>query len=206
MANDYCTTAEIKEAMPDAFGTSTAADTFLAKLATRASREFDRLTNRHPGAYYVTTASDRYFKGDGSTELWPGEMAAAPDAIAVAETGELSTYTAWTTASDVLCWPYNASDEGLPYLRLDIDTINGSKTMWYSFPKAIKVTAKWGYTTTTPDEVKQAVATMAARMYKRGQQGFADVGAIAELGQLRYVKGQDPAVDELIDHLRRQAI
>lgn len=204
-ANDYCTAGEVRAVMPDQ-AWSTAYDTLLGTLATRSSREFDRYTNRPPGAYYVTTASDRYFTGDGSAYLYPGEMAEAPSAVAVAESGDLSALTAWSTASDYLLTPYNAADEGRPYEGLQIDVYNGTKTQWPTYPKAIKITAKWGYAAAIPDEVKDAVVTMTIRKFKRGQQGYQDAGAIVELGQLRYVKGQDPAVDELIEHLRRQAI
>lgn len=205
MPNNYCDADDIKAVMPDQSWT-TAYDALLNVYATRASREFDRATNRHPGAYAVTTASDRYFTGSGGLYLYPGEMAEAPSAVAVAETGELSTLTSWNTASDYLPTPYNAADEGQPYTGLEIDAHNGSKSQWYAFPKAVKVSAKWGYAATVPDEVQQAVITMAARLFKRGQQGFQDTGAIQELGQLRYVKGQDPAVDDLIQRLRRQAV
>jgi hypothetical protein len=205
LPNDYCTSTEAKALMPDQ-SWSTAYDALLSSLATQASREFDRYTNRPPGSYYVTTASDRYFTGDGSLCLYPGEMAAAPTAVAVAETGVLTTYTAWSTASDYQCLPYNAMDEGRPYDALFIDLTNGNKTYWPPFAKSIKVTAKWGYSAAVPEDITGACLTMVIRHFKRGQQGMADVGAIAELGQLRYVKGQDPAVDDLIEHLRRQAI
>ena len=205
MPNDYCTAGEIRAVMPDQSWT-TAYDALLTTLASRASREFDRYTNRPPGAYYVSTASDRYFTGNGTIQLWPGEMAAAPEAVRVAEGGVLSVLTAWNTASDYQPWPYNAADEGQPYLRLDVDVYNGSKTQWPPYPKAIKVTAKWGYSASVPDDVREATITMVVRQFKRGQQGFIDVGAIQELGQLRYVKGKDPSVDELIETLRRQAI
>jgi len=203
--NNYCDADDIKAVMPDQSWT-TAYDALLNVYATRASREFDRATNRHPGAYAVTTASDRYFTGSGGIYLYPGEMAEAPSAVAVAETGDPSSLTAWSTASDYFPLPYNAADEGQPYTGLEIDVTNGNKCQWYRFPKAVKITAKWGYSATVPDEVQQAVITWAARSFKRGQQGYSDVGAIQELGQLRYVKGLDPAVDDLIQRLRRQAV
>lgn len=181
-------------------------DALLEQSINAASREFDRATNRHPGAYAVTTASDRYFTGSGGGTLYPGEMAEAPSAVAVAETGDLSSLTDWSTSSDYHCVPYNAADEGEPYTGLEIDSMGGTKARWPRYPKAVKITAKWGYSAAVPYDVQQAVITMAARLFKRGQQGYEDTGAIVELGQLRYTKGQDPAVDDLIVRLRRQAV
>ena len=206
MPNNYCDADDIKAAMPDQSWPDTSYDALLDVYATRASREFDRATNRHPGAYAVTTASDRYFTGSGGLYLYPGEMAEAPSAVAVAETGELGTLTSWSTASDYRCIPYNAADEGQPYMGLEIDITSGTKGQWPRFPKAVKVTAKWGYSSTVPDEVQQAVITMAVRFFKRGQQGFEDIGARSELGQLRYVAGQDPMPDRIIEFYRRQAV
>ena len=205
--NVYADHEDIKAAMPDQNWPTTAYDTQLDTYCTRASREFDRATNRPPGFYYVTTASARYFTGDGSLYLYPGEMAAAPTAVEVAETGVLSSLTAWSTSGDYHLLPFNAADEGQPYTGLMIDIYNaGSKTEWPAFPKCVKVTAKWGYSTTVPSEVEGAVITWAVRHFKRGQQGYQDAGAIQELGQLRYVKGVDPEIDDLIQRLRRQAI
>jgi hypothetical protein len=205
LASNYITEDEIKEAMPDQ-SWSTAYDSLLDSLASRASRAIDRYTNRAPGSYLVATTSIRYFTGDGSIYLYPGEMAEAPTAVAVAETGDLTTYTAWSTASDYWPTPYNAASEGEPYTGLEIDPVGGTKMLWPTFPRSVRVTAKWGHAASVPDDVKQAALIQAVRWFKRGQQGYQDVGAIAELGQLRYVKGLDPDVETLIEHLRRQAV
>lgn len=202
--NDYCTAAEIKAAMPDVTWGSTY-DTILGLFATRGSRAIDRYTNRKPGAFYVSADVTRYFDGSGGTELWIGELAAAPTTVQVAETGVLTTLTTWAS-TDYLLHPYNALDDGEPYRRLDIDVANGTKTCWYAFPKAVKIVGKFGYSATVPDDVKQAAIIQAVRWFKRGQQAFSDTGAIVELGQLTYTKALDPDVALLIDHLRLQAI
>lgn len=84
-----------------------------------------------------------------------------------------------------------------------VDYFNGSKAVWYAYPKAVKVVGKFGYTTATPDDVKQATIIQAVRWFKRGQQSFKDTGAIAELGQLQYTQALDPDVAQLLKHLRR---
>lgn len=202
--NDYATAAEIKAVISDA-SLGSGYDALLALLATRASRLIDRLTGRKPGAYEVDADVTLYFDGSGGREQWIEELAAAPTTVSVAEGGNLSAYTAWAS-TDYLLWPYNALDRGEPYLRLDVDGLNGTKAAWYRFPKAVKIVGKFGYSTSAPDDVKQAVIVQCVRWWKRGQQAFQDVGAIVDLGQLSFVKKLDPDVELLVEHLRRLAV
>lgn len=202
--NNYCTVAEVKLGMPDTdWGTTY--DATIELLIKRASRELDRFTGRKPGAYFVDTDVVRYFTGSGKTELWIGELAAAPTTVQVAETGELATLTTWAS-TDYLCWPYNALDDGEPIRRLDIDVINGTKACWCAFPKAVKITGKFGFAATVPDDIKQAAIVQVGRWFKRGQQAYQDTGAIVELGKLAYVKELDPTVAMMVQHLKVQAI
>lgn len=204
MPNDYATATEVKAAISDASLGGTY-DAILAALVTRASRLLDRLTGRKPGAYYVNTDVTLYFDGSGGREQWIEELAAAPTSVSVAESGSVTTYTVWAS-TDYLLWPYNALDRGEPYLRLDVDSLNGTKATWTRYPKAVKVVGKFGYSATVPDDVKQAVIVQCARWWKRGQQAFQDTGAIVELGQLSYTKRLDPDVELLVEHLRRVAV
>jgi hypothetical protein len=199
--NDYCTNTEIKAVMPDQTWSITY-DTLFTTLATRASRAIDRFSGRKPGAYKVDTDVTLYFDGSGTDVLEIDELAAAPTSVAVAETGDLTSLTTWA-ATDYLLEPYNALDRYEPYTRMAVDYFNGSKAVWYAYPKAVKVVGKFGYTTATPDDVKQATIIQAVRWFKRGQQSFKDTGAIAELGQLQYTQALDPDVAQLLKHLRR---
>lgn len=212
MPNDYTIVAEVKAMMPDT-SWSTSYDSILTTIITRASRAIDLFTAREPGAYSVNANTTRYYNGSGFREQWVDEIAEI-STVAVAETGVIDnasgsggTYTTWAT-SDYLPWPYNAANERRPYLRLDLDQLNGSKQVWYHFPKAIKITGKFGYATTTnlPPEIVQTTIIQAIRWFKRGQQSFQDTGAIVELGQLRYVKTLDPDVAEMIAHFRKVTI
>jgi hypothetical protein len=203
MAN-YCTLAELKGAMPDtAWGASY--DTLMNALITRASRLIDRAAGRANDAFYASTATARTFDGSGCREQWVDEMAAAPTLVEVSETGSLTTYETWAS-TDYMLWPYNAAAEGRPYMRLDVDQLNGNKAVWYKFPKSVKITAKWGYSIAPPDEIKQACIIQSVRWFKRSQQAFQDAGAIVELGQLRYVQRLDPDVQTIIEHYGRTAI
>lgn len=211
--NDYTTVTEIKAEMPDT-SWSTAYDTLLTTIITDASRAIDLFTGRVPGAYSINVDTTRYFNGTGNRELWIDELADVPSTVAVAETGVIDnvsgtggTYTTYA-ATDYYLWPYNAVAERRPFLKLELDQFNGSKFSWYAFRRGIKITGKFGYSTTTslPPEIKRATKIQAIRWFKRGQQAYQDVGAIVELGQMRYVQSLDPDIAEIIMHLKRIAI
>lgn len=199
-AADYCTLAEVKAVIPSA-GYGTAYDNLLTVLITRASRLIDNETNREAGAYATGTAGTaRYFTGSGCADIWVDEMSSEPTTVEVDEVGD-HTYTTWA-ASDYMVWPYNRG----PYTKLEVDVLNGSKSVWYRFPKSVKITASWGYSVDVPDDIKQATITQVVRYFQRGQQGFEDVGAMTEVGQLRYVKQIDPDVAVIVAGYKRTII
>lgn len=170
-------------------------------LAVRASRLIDKVCKVEDGFFFANADQTRYFDGSGCLEQLIDHLAGVPTKVEVAETGIVDdandtggTYTTWAFR-DYRCWPYNAIKQGRPYLRLDLDILNGAKATWWSFPRSVKITGPFGYSTTVPDLIKQAAITQVARWWKRGQQAFQDAGAITELGQLRFVKQLDPDVE-----------
>jgi hypothetical protein len=230
---DYCTIAEIKAALPNT-KFDTTYDTLLTALATRASRELDRLTNRKPGAFFVNADVIRYYDGPGSQNsvygtpspvqggypadqhlgggaywsgrsLWIGELAAAPTEVAVTPDGNFSNYQVWA-ATDYILWPYNALDDGRPYTRIDLDLMFGTHFAWWNFRRAIRITGKFGYAAAVPDDIKQAAIIQAARWFKRGQLNYQDLGVVTDSAQLVYQNKIDSDVEIMVQHLRKQAI
>lgn len=199
--NDYATLEQVKEQL-DAGGAAVSSvhDDFLNTLITRASRLIDQLIRASPGYFKITVAETRYFTGTGQTQLFLPQFCEAPTSVAVAETGDIDdasgtggVYTAWAT-SDYLLWPYNADQLGRPWNALEIDVLNGNKVFWYTFPKCIKITAKWGYSAAVPDTILQATLIQVVRWFKRAQQGFADAGASPDMSSLKFVKKLDTDV------------
>jgi hypothetical protein len=62
----------------------------------------------------------------------------------------------------------------------------------------VQVTAKWGYAVTVPDRVKQACIIQAARWFKRGEGGWSDSLANADLGTLEFRKVLDPDLELIL--------
>lgn len=201
--NDYTTTTAVKAHMEN-MSSTTAYDSLLSSLITRASRAIDRYTLREPGAYSVDADEVRYFDGSGTTEQMIDELSTTPTTVAVDESGS-RTYTSWASTQYDL-WPYNADQFGQPYIALKVNYLTGDKDVFYAYPKSVKITGKWGYSTSVPDDVHEATITQVARHLKRGQQAFQDVGAIQELGQFRFVDALDPEVKQMVKHLRRLAV
>lgn len=214
MATDYCSLSEVQAAMPDS-SFATSHDPILTALITRASRLFDKQVKRWPGYFAAGTDETRYFDGaPHGIEQLIDELAAAPTSVAVTQTGVIDNaagiggeYVPYST-SDYLLWPYNAPQVGRPYQKLVLDIQNGSQASWYGFRKGVKIVGKFGYSTpaNTPDEIRQAVIIQVVRWFKRGQQAFQDVGAIVDLGQLKYVQRLDPDLAEVLDHYKEVII
>lgn len=201
MASNYVTQQDIKQAQPDtAWGTKY--DVLLENLASWASREFDRLTHREAGEFCVSGDTIRYFDGSGDAHQWIDNLAAAPTTVEVDELGG-GTYTTWAS-TDYITYPRNAVARGVPITRLDVSNLtNCTKSVWYAWPNGVKITGKFGWSTTPPEDVTSACCKMALREFKRFQQAYQDTGSIPDLGQLHYTKGSDPEVDNIVRLLRR---
>lgn len=211
MAEDYTTVANIKALMPQTTFATTY-DALLTRIITMASRDVDAYLKREPGSFSVATETTRYFNGSGNQELWIGELAAVPSYVGVAEGGDVAdaaeaggTYSTYGS-SDFLVWPYDAIAKKTPILRLDIDILNGSKVIFYKYPKAVKITGYFGFATTTnmPEDITLATEINVMRTFKRSQQAFEDASAMKDLRKMVYVKGIDPQAKEILDHQRFQ--
>ena len=112
---------------------------------------------------------------------------------------------------------YNPIAEGKPYTALGIDP-NGDYSYFvgqggYVWPSdlvyeprrrqkgkapTVRVTAKWGYATTVPDDIRAACAMQAAIWYKRLQSSGASVLANPGVGTLEMFKTLDPMVEQVL--------
>lgn len=200
---DYCTVAEIKADIPDSplSSTDTTYDGVLSTMITAASRLIDHEVGRWPNFFYPSTDPEtRYYNGSGEMEQWIDECISITS-VAVAESGGTSTtdYIEWTQDVDYLTWPYQASQLGLPIMRLDVHC-DGTKISWPGYRKSVRVTGIFGYSSTPPAEIKQACKIQTMRWFMRAKQGYQDSSASAELGQMLYTQQLDPDVREILRH------
>jgi len=191
----YCTPPEIREQIDKS---DTADDATLWDLAVMASRAIDNYCGWEPQAFNKDSTADdetRIYLGAGFALLL-----CAPDGIL-----DVTTVTEDTTAlesDDFRLWPENAAARGRPYLGLR-RLPHGS---YWPESTDISVEGQFGYSYTIPSPIKQAAVVVAARLWKRGQQGFGDASASIDLGQMFYAKQLDPEVKLWLDAYKRQPL
>ena len=231
----YCTLSDVKDSWPgSAIATTTTYDTMLNDEILEQSRQFDRATNRKPGAYAVTVDVTRYIDGPGyglfspvygyktqrltsgytgAMTLMTGELAAFPTSVSMAQTAVIDTGSADTNGvytlvpnTDYYAEPSNALDEGLPYTKLTLDIINGTTRVWLPFKRGIKIVGKFGYSTTPPDDVRKCVKLMVIREIRKAQQNFLSVATINDAGQIMSGEKLDQDITNTILRYRKVAI
>lgn len=195
----YVDTDAVKAAMPDVTWGGKY-DALLKELTEAASRKIDEAVGFPPGSYRVEVDEIRYFEGSGQASQWIDEIATTPTEVAMDLIGDQVSYTV-ISASDYEMWPKNAVQLGQPFYRMDMRLLsNPTYYHWYAYPNSIRVTGKWGWSTTVPPHVAQVTKIQVIRWFKRAQQAYEDAGAITQLGQLRYVKGIDPDLEVFLKH------
>lgn len=195
---DYCSTSDIKSDMPDSglsSSTDTTYDTAIGSMITAASRLIDKEVGREANWFSSTDEQTRYFDGSGEVVQEIDECHTLTS-VSVSESGETcsSGYTDWTLDTDFYVWPYNYSDLGIPFTRLIAD-FNGNGINFPRYRKAVKVVGQFGYSSTPPDDIKQACKIQAVRWFSRAKQMYQDQGGGDWAGQTVFAKNDlDPDV------------
>jgi hypothetical protein len=196
---DYTTVAAVKAQC----GITTAThDTVLGALITAASATIDRFCNRIADGFTAeVAATTREFAGRGQSYLVIDECAVAPTLVEV-KSAVTGSYVSWA-ATD---WQIAAGSPWMPVFGqtpYDLLLANPSgdystfldgflKRNWPS--PTVRVTAQWGFATTTPTDIAQACVIQATRWFKRGESSWTDTTASTDLGTLLYTGEIDPDV------------
>lgn len=224
---DYCTTAEVKAVINKDIA---AHDTVIASAISAVSREFDRVCNRErDGVVAAATASTREFIGSGLEWQRIDECAATPTLVEVkaSVSDEAADYESWSADDWLVATgdPRFPSYGDTPYTLLlaspwgnethFTDGRYGTRRGWWrqgdtlsmsdrrppGFP-TVRVTARWGYATDVPDDIKRAAIIEAARLYKNGLSDYADTLASVDFSQLMFTKGLHPSTIAILDRGR----
>lgn len=174
----------------------------IERLLDSASAAIDRFCNRPDGFLSDAAASARVYPGSGQPyqlidECTEVTLVEVRDAISDA------AYVAWVPADWIACTgDYHYPDfNATPYTML-VCEVNGDYSVFTSgrygqarwMAPTVQVTAKWGYATVVPDQIKTAAIMQAARWFKRLQGSMSDALASGELGQLLFLKELDPDI------------
>lgn len=232
---NYCDLADVKRSWPEnEIATLSTYDAMITDEIAEQSRQFDRDTNRKPGAYAVSADVTRYFDGPGYsqfspiygyrtqrlssgypgvTRLYVGELAAFPTSVSMAQSAQVDTgsgnnngvYTL-VPATDYYAEPSNALDEGIPIKFLTLDILNGTTAVWLPFKRGIKIVGKFGYSAAVPDDVRKCVKLMVIRQQRKAKQNYLEVAVINDAGQIMSGGKLDSDIGRVIDHYRRLAV
>lgn len=182
-------------------------DAPVTTLCTNLSRNFDLLTFRRSGTYYVTDDAVKYFDGipvtalDYLTELPIGELGATPTLVETSSNGDPSGFATFA-AINYFMWPYNAAIEEQPYTHINLY----QSVSWPTAPRSIRVTGKWGFSATVPAPVYQALLLYAIRMIRKAQQNYLEVGTLLDTGQVMIGMKKDEDLEVLINYYKKSKI
>ena len=114
--------------------------------------------------------------------------------------GDGTFETLWTANTDYILWPYNATADGKPFERLDVNP--SSSLRFPARPRSVLVTGQFGWLA-TPPQVKEATTIMATRLLRRAREApFGVVGLGIDNAPVR-ISRVDPDVAWLLDSLIR---
>lgn len=186
---EYTSLATVK----DMLGKTTAddRDNLITAAIVAGASWIDRRTGRSFGA--DTSTSQRVFRPrgrvicDGTDEiLRVDDFATETGLVVETATGIGGTWTAVTTYET---GPDNAAAYGKSYSQIR------ATAGWIPYAGKVRVTARWGWPM-VPDEIAQANALLAARLYRRKDSPQGVLGS-PEWGPMR-VSRADPDVESLI--------
>lgn len=189
--NDYATVAEFKASSGLQ---STADDAHIQLCLDAAAAALEAYCNRGPlvadavatAREYATPAGGEWLRIDDCVEVTAVATRTSTD-----DDFESVTYTAAAVSPDYprftppYNWLYIAS--GLPQMTTGT---------------AVRVTARWGYSATVPNQVKLAVIGQATRWFKRGQSSWADTLSSDAVGQLFFRRDLDPDIAMMLRNAR----
>ena len=200
-------------------------DAMLAIILDAASRGIDRFTNRPDGFLAPEDAVSRLYRGSGRN--WQNiDECVAVELVEVKESVTNTAFTAWAAADWIAMSgdPQDPDFNSTPFDAVMVDptgdqawftgTVSQRDTYFRAadIPHSsrdiqqatraqaptVRVTARWGYATQTPEPIRQATAMQAIKWYKRMEGSMASALANTDLGTLELFKTLDPDVEFLL--------
>ena len=135
----YATYEEVKDAMPDSFGTTDQYEAAFRRVLTQSSRLIDRFTGRTFWPQYAT----RYPVSVGSAELYVDGALLEVDSISMSS-DDGSTFTDLETTDYYSVGGNDLLYDATPIYRFDM-SLNGDYTYWYTGQRSVKAVGWWGW-------------------------------------------------------------
>jgi gp6-like head-tail connector protein len=201
---DYATAAQLKDSLRI---TDTADDAMLGYAITAASRAIDQHCGRTFGL--VASVEARYYEPRWDRRrsrftLAIDDLMTSTGLLVDVDPGGDGTFEqSLALDTDVRLHPYNAPQKLRPWTRLVADWstvfVPGVSSF---FDRAVRVTAKWGWTT-PPAVVTQATLIQASRFFSRRNSPYGIAGSPEMGSELRLLARLDPDVEQLLHSVSR---
>lgn len=193
ITNGYATLVEIKRRLKvDEYG-DIEDDGKLESVVDGVSRAIDAYTGR----WFYSASQTRYYTAEDANELEVDDLLS----ITTLKTDEGSDriYERTWASDDYDLWPYNASTDGKPYTEIHT-TPQGD----YAFPstwRGVEIAGAFGYSATTPPQVKEACLLLCEQIFKRKDAVFGIVGTMGGEQLMRIAADmlrEDPAIKMML--------
>ena len=199
ISNGYCTLAEFKaELTTQSISTNATNDAVIEDMIEAASRHIDNETRRR---FYANTNDEtRYYTTKNPERVFTDDIQSITTLKLDLDLDRTYETTLATTDYDLM--PTNASLNGEPYTWIERSPLGV-----YPFPsqtKGIQIVGKFGYSSTTPDDIKRACLGIVMSLYQsRRGVGAEGVATITAAGVVITPKDVPPFADAIIKaHMR----
>jgi hypothetical protein len=194
ISNGYCTLAEFKaNAIPNA-GTNSADDAVIEDIIEGASRRIDTYTGR---TFYARTETHYYDSPDGEYDLWIHD----DDLLTVSSITNGDGTTISSGSYKLL--PLNKNPKYQVYLK-------PSSNLVWSFDSnseslgSITIAGTWGYSSTAPDDIKQACIMLASAEYrKRFGENSSSIATVTGAGVVITPQGMPKDVADILEKYKK---
>ena len=177
-------------------------DTLLELMIDSACKAIDTYTKR---TFAVASDTTKYFDVATQTDgdylfFFSDDLAQAPTAVVTNADADDGGITLAST--EYLTIPRNET----PYYGLKISATSNNYWQYTNDPEnGIKITGRWGYSVTPPDDIQQAALRLSAFYYRQKDQQLFDVTTI-EQGVVIRPEGMPPDVVRLIKPYMRHVM
>ena len=193
ITNGYTTLAAVRYMLGISNSADTGNDTYIEAIVHGVSRSIDKYCHRR---FYTTAADEtRIYSGFGIGDICYTDDILTITTLKTDDDGDRTYEITWATTD----WdgkPDNYAVDVLPIMWLEMAP-NGR----YSFPlhnKSVQIVGKFGYKSTTPDDVAQAALLQSVRLFKRVREAPFGVVGSSDMGTSIVIPKFDPDVELLL--------
>ena len=152
-----------------------------------------RMIDKYCGRKFFSSAATQYYDAQSTHEVFIDDLLSVTT-LKTDDIGDGSYSTSWAV-TDYNLLPYNNT----PKTRIQT---NSNRIFPAKLKKCVQISGSFGYSSTTPPEIKEACILQVMRLFKRKDAPFG-VSGINQFGVMQVVDSFDKDVKILLDGFRR---